>query len=143
MKKKLMLLSVIAICICLVGCGKKEETKENTKKSNTSVRVRSTINISLRDIEGYDVDYDLDDESIVKITDRNSDEHNSKLNAKNTRINTRAMYSVKALKEGTAKITFKLTNKDDSNDVKEAIYKVIVDKNLNITETHSGSYFEK
>ena len=64
MKKKLMLLSVIAICICLVGCGKKEETKENTKKSNTSVRVRSTINISLRDIEGYDVDYDLDDESI-------------------------------------------------------------------------------
>lgn len=54
------------------------------------------------------------------------------------------IYEIKGLKEGKVILTLNYSFLGRmENDVETAVYEITVDKNLNITETHSGNYFSK
>ncbi len=136
MKKKKIILILIAIftCICLVGC---ETKKDEDNKENTE----NTLKISLYDNSstGYVWSYNVSENDIIEISE-SSDYSNCDPEAAG--CGGKKIYTIKALKPGKTTLSLDYTSIANGKTDKIAIYEITVDQKLNITETHSGSYFE-
>lgn len=117
---------IIILLIISVGCTKKYSELKISLDSNPST--------------GYLWNYEISNEDIVNISqayDTNCKNNVSGCGGKN-------IYTITPKKEGEVTITFKYARnfgKDDHQLI--AKYKIKVDKDLKITEKHSGNYFTK
>ena len=142
MKKTKILFSILLVCtLVLVGCSKKDkkENKENDKPAKTG----ESFNIELESnpSTGYVWTYEVDGDDAIALANRYEEGKDCEdLDG----CPGKEIYTVTATAEGN--VTFKLIYaRPDSGDPYslEAIYEIKVDKNLKISETHSGSYFEQ
>ncbi len=133
MKKKKAILILIAIitCLCLVGCGDK---KEEEKKEDV-------LKISLYDNSstGYTWSYTVSEEDIIEISET-TDYSNCPPDVAG--CGGKKIYTIKGLKPDKTTLSLDYTSIPHGNTDKTAVYEITVDKDLNITETHSGSYFK-
>ena len=138
MKKKSFMLILITILttFCLVGCKAGKEIEKNEKKEKSF-----EISLYENGSTGYNWSYNVDKEGIVEIS---SNYDNSGCDQDSDGCGGQRIYTIKALKSGKTTLTLKYSRFNDSdNPDKTAIYEITVDKDLNITETHHGSYFDE
>jgi predicted secreted protein len=88
--------------------------------------------------DGYKWEYVIKDDSILKIEDQHYEESCSKEAMGCTGVD---IFKIVGLKEGTTTIVF--TYYKGEQNITEAIYDFTVSSSLELTETHSGSYFDK
>ena len=119
MKKYMKLFAVVILGILLVGCNKKDKNL--------------TIKLTSNPTTGYDWGYTISTIDIIEMTDdyiSDCDDNQDGCGGKN-------IYTIKPLKEGKTSITFNYRSTYEKGVPEETIvYDVVVDKNLNISETH-------
>lgn len=126
MKKVLKSLFVLLFLLILTGCGKEGEEKE--------------ISLLGRDDEYYNWIYEIEDDSIVKVSDEkyfgteNSDEEYL--------LGGKYIFTFKALKEGKTRVKFSYVRSwDEEDEVFNYYVDINVDKNLKINITKElGNY---
>jgi predicted secreted protein len=132
MKKKVLLVLFITMCLCLVGCEKKpDDTKPNDKKT-------VTFRLYSNGSTGYSWYYELDNKDIVNI----KQEYDNGNCGDRDGCGGENVYTITGKKAGkaTLKMNYCFVQKERCD--KDVTYVFEVDKDLNITETHSGSYYE-
>ena len=129
MKKIIFSLLIVLLCVFTAGC--------NNNRENDSFEIPLYSNSST----GYSWSEELSEEGIVEISSRYD---NSGCDEGVAGCGGEKIYTVKALKPGkvTLTLTYQFVDPDKDRDKLFAIYNITVDKNLNITEEHSGNYFE-
>ena len=129
MKKIILSLLIVLLCVFTVGC--------NNNRENDSFEISLYSNSST----GYSWSEKLSEEGIVEISSRYD---NSGCAEGVAGCGGQKIYTVKALKPGkvTLTLTYQFVDPDKDRDKLFAIYNITVDKNLKITEEHSGNYFE-
>lgn len=132
MKKVLLSIFIVVSCFALVGCAKK------TEESNEGKIVMLTVYSNPS--AGYNWTHKLSKEGIVKVT---TDYKQGSCPKEWDNCGGEQTYTLTALKPGkvTLKLTYIFTN-DPKKYTKTAVYKIRVDKKLEIHETHYGDYFE-
>ena len=132
--KKIIIISCIVIVVILATICIILALNNNKQDADGKVlKIEFYDNASMGNTWKYDVD-NKDIVSISSKTDYSGCEGRDGCSGK-------IIYSVKALKPGKVKITFKWINYDDELQ-DDAIYEITVDDDLSISEKHSGSYFE-
>ena len=136
MKKNFsFLLIIIFICVCLVGCG----TKKETEKHGNSFEISLYENAS----SGYSWSYDTNNDDIISISQSYDD---SACEPNSDGCGGQRIYTVKALKPGKVTLNLEYAYFVDPKETtynKTAVYEIVVDDDLNITESHYGTYFEE
>ncbi len=129
MKKIILSILIILLCVVTVGC-KNEKGKDSLE-----------ISLYNNSSTGYSWSEELSEEGIVEIS---SSYDNSNCPKGVAGCGGQKIYTIKALKPGkvTLTLTYQFVDPDKDRDKLFAIYNITVDKNLNITEEHSGNYFE-
>ncbi len=131
MKKISILLIVLCVMFGVSGCKKGEE--EKTKEITFSLYSNSST--------GYIWFYEVDQEGIIKI-EGSYDSGSCPDDVEG--CGGKEVYHITGLKEGKVTLSMRYQfNNDESKVESTAIYEFTVDKDLNITETHSGTYFDK
>ena len=129
MKRIIYGIIIILICGFMIGCGNKKDG--------------STFEISLDEnaSTGYQWKKKIKKNGIVDLTFK-SDYSNCEKNVDG--CSGKRIYTLKALKSGTVRLTltYSFINDNTNKTTKTAIYEIKVDDDLNISETHSGSYFD-
>ena len=141
--KKTFLITVLLliVCITLVGCGKKgqEDVKEENQNLVTEVN-DFTISLNANPTTGYTWSHTVENSELVEIK---SEYVPNKVEDGVVGAGGNEVITIKGLKPGTTTVTFKYSRSwEPSESDKVAEYVITVDDNLNVTETHSGSYFE-
>lgn len=142
MKKNIKILfSLLITGLVLVGCGNNKN--ENEKKANKKeVKTGQKIEIKVENNNSeYYWDWELfgDDNAIISYTSEEKKCEDGQDNCGETEI-----YTLTATAAGNSTFKLKYSNSDEENDdALTAIYEITVDKDLNISEKHSGSYFEQ
>ena len=143
MKKIRILFSILLVCtLVLVGCGKKDK-KEDKKKNDTPTVNGESIDIKLESnpSTGYSWTYELEGDDVVVLTSKYEEGENCEdLDG----CPGYEIYTVTATAPGHVnfKLVYSFAESDDPNAL-EADYDITIDKDLKITETHTGSYFDK
>lgn len=91
------------------------------------------------DSTGYKWEYEVSDETIIKIETNYEDEREEKVE----RCSGFDVHKITPLKEGKTTITFIFSHLNEDEPSYDATYEITVDKNFNISETHSGTYFDE
>ncbi len=124
-----LLITLIAI-FGMVGCGKKDEGEKTF-----------TFSLYSNSSTGYEWTYEVGEEGIIQIEESYDDTGCPEDVAG---CGGQKIYKITGLKEGKVTLSLKYHFFTDETRVEDtAIYQFKVDKNLNITETHSGTYFHK
>ena len=136
-----ILLSLFAICLILVGCGKKDSkssSKENNEeKNNIGKKIEIKVN-SKKDSDNFWT-YELAGDDII-VMSYSYDESE----CQNTDIcDGKEVYTLTAIAPGEATLNLKYVNPSDQDNYLLATYEIVVDDKLNISEKHSGTYFEQ
>ena len=118
MKKHLIIIILLTLCIFLTGCGK---TSSNEIVLNTNGGVP------------YVWEYEIEDASIINIDKVEDKELNPGTNGGVIEKH----YYFKGMKKGTTTITFNYNDTRDNKIKETKKYKVIVDKNLNVKITEN------
>ena len=132
MKKFFILLITLLTCTCIVGCSFITLPKQKGK----------TFTISLYDNSstGYAWTYKISKKNIVNIKEK-SDYSNC---GNMIGCGGKKIYTIKALKPGNIKLSLKYSFSGDKDRPYEtATYLITVDRDLNIKESHYGSYFDE
>ena len=126
MKKLFYGLLIVLLCVITVGCGNNDDsTYEIVLEENGST--------------GYHWSEELSEEGIVELT---SKDDYSECPKDVAGCSGKRIYTLKALKPGTVTLTLTYTFLDGNEKPSEiALYKITVDDDLKISETHSGTYF--
>lgn len=127
--KKLKSLLIIICLVLVCGCTK-DENKELIIKLNANPTT------------GYSWVYEIEENDIIKIEDEYSQNENCAKEA--VGCGGTQTLKITPLKEG--KVILYLTYKrswEETEYDKTATYEITVDKNLKISESHIGSYFEE
>ena len=112
-----------------------------TKKSSTNKYDKTfTISLYSNSSTGYNWHYNLSKEGIIEI-EESYDNSNCKEGV--VGCGGKKIYKIKALKEGKVKLSLKYKRTSSYKSGSKATYIITVDKNLQITEKHYGSYFKK
>ena len=124
--KKILL--VILLLVCIVGCNKK-----------TTYEKQFEFSLMSNESTGYSWDYTLSKNEIVKIYKTYDDSGCGDRDG----CTGHDIYTVKALEPGTVKLSMKYCSVSNDNLCEyDVYYEIIVDKQLNITEKHYGSYYK-
>lgn len=144
MKKAKLLFSILLVCtLVLVGCGKKDKKEDKKKEKPVPATAGESLDIKLESNSstGYSWTYELEGDDVVVLTSKYEEGENCE-----GRVGCPGyeIFTVTATAPGHVKfnLTYSFVDKADSNNL-TANYDITIDKNLKITETHSGSYFEK
>ena len=133
MKKYLIVLMVI-IAVTLTACGK----SDNNEKSDTKI---DKLEISLYDnaSTGYHWEYSVSEDGIIKI------DIGSKNDCPKDVVGCggEAIYTITGLKPGKVTLNLEYKFVDGSRMEYNAIYEITVNDDLSISESHSGTYFDK
>ena len=144
MKNLKILFSVLLVCIfILTGCGKKDKKKNTTKKEDTKFVVGDTLDIKLdsNPSTGYEWSYEMTGDDIIVIANRYEEDINcSELDG----CSGKEIYTISSVGEGKVNLKF-IYYRPESSDPYTLVadYEITIDNNLKISETHTGSYFEK
>lgn len=117
MKKIILILTILIV----TGCKQKPKYK---------------IELDSNPSTGYDWHYEITN-NIIDF-ERNYDDSNCKEGILG--CGGKTIYTLTPLKKGTTTVEFKYCRGYQEPCIK-AIYEITIDKDLNITETHKGSYF--
>jgi predicted secreted protein len=125
MKKVCMFLALFSMLFISLACGaSKGEPME--------------LKLGCSPAEGYEWKYEIKDDSILKIEDQYYKESCSKEAMGCTGVD---IFNVVGLKEGKTTIIF--TYYKGKENITQAVYEFTVSSSLELTETHSGPYFEE
>ena len=142
MKKTLLITVLLLIlCIALVGCGKKVQEDETKENQNLAAEVKDfTITLNANPTTGYAWSHTVENSDLIEIT---SEYVPKQVEEGVVGAGGNQVVTIKGLKPGTTTVTFKYSRSwEPSESDKVAEYVITVDDDLNITETHSGTYFE-
>ena len=141
MKNKLIITLVILVVIALVILG--FVSFKGTKKVSSKTE-GSTLTFSLdsNSSTGYNWKEKVDKKGIIDVSYKYD---NSGCPPDVVGCGGKRVYTVKALKPGKVKLTLTYSFGDGKNlkEKETAIYEIIVTDDLKISESHSGSYFDK
>ena len=124
MKKVCMFLALFSMLFISLACG-------NTEAKPMELKLGCSPE------EGYEWKYEIKDDSILNIDDQYYKESCSKEAMGCTGVD---IFNIVGLKEGKTTITF--TYYKGKEKITQAIYEFTVSSSLEITETHSGPYFD-
>lgn len=125
--KKILKLFSISIVLLLCACTNKSDKLEIKFKSNPST--------------GYTWKYTVSNKDVIDIKEAYDDSNCPK---DVTGCGGQMIYTINPKKEGKTTIKFRyLRPWDESTLWYTATYEITVDKDLKVSEKHSGSYFEK
>ncbi len=130
MKRKWIIYLLLLLSVVLVGCSSKNKSAES-------------FEISLYDNSstGYYWSYDIDNKGIVDIAESSD---YSKCPSDVDGCGGEKIYKVKALKSGKVRLSLEYKSSAHSDyETKTAVYDITVNKDLSITESHFGTYFEE
>ena len=142
MKKTKLLFSVLLVCaLVLVGCGKKDSKKEDSKPTPNKTGESFEIKLESNSSTGYVWTYELEGDDAVVLA--NTYEEGEGCEDRDG-CGGYEIYTVTATAEGHVTLTL-VYARPDSGDPYNLVakYDITIDKDLKIKETHSGSYFEK
>ncbi len=144
MKNVKILFSVLLVCILvLTGCGKKDNKKENNKNNNNSQTAGDAIDIKLdaNSSTGYEWTYELTGDDAIVLANRYEEDKDCEgLDG----CGGYEIFTVTATHPGHINLKLIYSRPwEENGDKLEANYDITIDGKLNITETHTGSYFEK
>ena len=126
MKKYLSLLVVLSLVVVLVGCNKSDS--KNGSTTGKSVRLEFSSNSSA----GETPYIEESPEGIVSIK---SESDQSKCEGR-AGCSFSTYYTITGVKEGKTTVTF-INKHVHGNILRKVVYNITVDKDLNITETHT------
>ena len=147
------ILIVITMLIILTGCDLKVEKETNKQEEIPTPEVKNyttdivlTSNSETKYTWEYEIEL-IDSEEDYKNYIEITKEHGNRCIAEQTTPCPEVdIFTLKGLKQGNLKITFKYTytSKKKKHVTKTAIYYIEIDKELNVLETsHEGDYFRK
>ena len=125
MKKIFLSIVAILVIIGVVGC-KSKVTKEYGESFEVSLYKNSSARIDWK--------YELSKEGIVDVSYVYD---NSSCDPKASGCGGTLKYTIKALKPGEVKLTFKCATKGMCEPKNDIVYKIIVKDDLSIVETHN------
>ena len=126
------IISILVTVLLFCGCSNGININNNSKELK--------INLYSNSSTGYEWTYKVSNEDIINI----SKSYKTNCPSDVAGCGGENVYTIKPLKEGKVTITFKYARSWESSEYDlEAIYEIVVDKGLNITETHKGTYFEE
>lgn len=126
------IIRVLITIFLLSGCSNGINLNNNTKELK--------INLYSNSSTGYEWTYKVSNEDIIKI----SKSYKTNCPSDVSGCGGENVYTIKPLKEGKTTITFKYARSWEQSEYDlDAIYEIEVDKDLNINETHKGTYFEE
>lgn len=146
MKKSFKIIACcLVLCLMLVGCGSKKkdskkdngETNKNTNTNGEEIILKLASNPST----GYTWTYEITGDDAIAMSYSYEDNCAEGM----VGCSGNEVYVVKATAPGFVTLSFKYSRPwEENQDVSEltAIYELVIDENLSITETHSGTYFE-
>lgn len=111
------------------------QIKINKDVTNNEMEIKLESNPST----GYNWEISNYDKNIIKISKYYEDSCND--NA--VGCGGYDVFVIESLKEGTTKVAFNYKRSGEKNILLNATYKFTVDENLNITQTHNGTYFKE
>ncbi|MBR3524081.1 MAG: protease inhibitor I42 family protein [Bacilli bacterium] len=144
MKKAKLLFSILLVCtLVLVGCVKKDKKEDKKKEKPAPATAGESLDIKLESnpSTGYSWTYELEGDNVVVLTSKYEEGENCE---DRDGCPGYEIFTVTATAPGHVnfKLIYTFAESDDSNAL-EADYDITIDKDLKITETHTGSYFEK
>ena len=129
LKKVIAIISSIVVILVLIVVFIKALSKNNL-----------IIELDSNPTTGYDWTYEISDKNIIKL----SESYKSECDGEMVGCGGVKIYKVKALKSGTLTINFKYERPwEKDENIIMATYEIKIDKNLKITQTHSGNYFNQ
>ncbi|MBO5138888.1 MAG: protease inhibitor I42 family protein [Bacilli bacterium] len=134
MKKQfLLVLLLLGIIFCLIlVCLKKMDI--NKRKNNQFI-----FSLYSNSSAGYQWKYEKSIENIIKI---NRTYDNSGCDKDADGCGGQDVYTIEALRPGTVTLNMKYVHVN-GNTKYTAVYEFVIDDDLNISESHYGTYFEK
>ena len=143
MKKTKLILGVLLVALLVVGCGKKDKKKDNPDNPNNTVVAGDKLDIKLdaNPSTGYEWTYEVAGDDVIVLESRFEEDKDCKgLDG----CGGKEIYTVSSVAAGNVKIKF-IYARPESGDPYNLVaeYDITINDDLVISETHSGTYFEK
>ena len=140
MKKTKLVLGVLLVALLVVGCGKKDKKTDNPDKPNNNAVAGDKLDIKLDANPSTGYEWAYGDDVLVLESRFEEGKDCEGLDG----CGGKEIYTVSSVAAGNVKIKF-IYARPESGDPYNLVaeYDITINDDLVISETHSGTYFEK